>query len=707
MARTREFFEHLYKNVQKPITFKAIEEPKPADRQPKVMLIGHGDYAESLDSLISFNRKWGIFYVSGDTEGEGEKDKDVKRQYAFFIDIDDAPLPESFPIEPSCICTRSELKHHVYWFVGDPITDMEEWRALQKILIKFYGSDETIHNPSQLMRVPDSFNFKDSAPMRHNIVKLDPIYYTPTQLLSAHTSHENKLKWANERIKRMAPKEPLQDGDGRYKFMRACTLIYHDYDLPDSTVKSELRKISTKHLAAEYTEAQLDHVMTVKKSAKNEEGVSAKEKQLREQIKKDNFQKEVKDWYFVAQVDAMVNKKCPNETMLTRSAFNVKFAHITEHQNSIGWAAANDILNKVDGLVYEPGQGKEIQGDYATYINLWEPSPLQPVAQEPTWFIDHITWLLNNNENDANHFFDYLACMVQKPRVRINHSIVIIGQNKGTGKSTIYKVLQQVFGKTNCSAPENEHLEDKYTPWAKSSKLCFIHELAQSDKMKFTKKIKSMITEDEIYIREMYHQPYRINNYMQIIATSNYLKPLKLEKDDRRFWVVESRVRRRSKEYYDELYKNVEERSGEVLHWLQQRDISQFHPKAEPPVTRTKTELLEESISELERSIKEIYENQIAPLDGQFFSISDYTKLPLPLSLQNDKSVTAFRVSTILRELGAERIDRSIKVDGKVNKYLVIRNQEQLLEMEERGEDKEVNKLIREEYKRKETQGVF
>lgn len=159
-SKTIDFLAALYgaDHEDIPIFFRSFNE-----QTKKPVFSTWTTYKLAHDKLISLQQggKRGIFYCPNITDINRIKDTDIIASYSVFIDIDDAPLPTSFAISPSCIVDGGDGKHfHVYWFI-EKTRDLESWKDVQKALINYYGSDSAIKNPARLMRLPDSINFKD------------------------------------------------------------------------------------------------------------------------------------------------------------------------------------------------------------------------------------------------------------------------------------------------------------------------------------------------------------------------------------------------------------------------------------------------------------------------------------------------------------------------------------------------------------------
>ena len=108
----------------------------------------------------------------------------VRRVAAVFLDLDGAPLPASFPIQPTAIVESSAGKFHVYWAVdGVPL---EEFRVMQQTLAKLYGSDPAVCDLPRVMRLPGYWHGKKEPGELVRLTSLTPeAQYTRADLLEA------------------------------------------------------------------------------------------------------------------------------------------------------------------------------------------------------------------------------------------------------------------------------------------------------------------------------------------------------------------------------------------------------------------------------------------------------------------------------------------------------------------------------------------
>lgn len=90
----------------------------------------------------------------------GDKDADITRCPALFVEFDDKPKDfqlnfwKSYGLpEPTLVVDSGNKSLHTYWALTEPIHP-ETWSTLQRGLVEWVGSDPACVNPSRCMRVP-------------------------------------------------------------------------------------------------------------------------------------------------------------------------------------------------------------------------------------------------------------------------------------------------------------------------------------------------------------------------------------------------------------------------------------------------------------------------------------------------------------------------------------------------------------------------
>ena len=119
------------------------------------------------------------------------------------------------------------------------------------------------------------------------------------------------------------------------------------------------------------------------------------------------------------------------------------------------------------------------------------------------------------------------------------------------------------------------------------------------------------------------------SNLCSIYAFSNYDEPMHLEQDDARWFVISAmNVKQKSKEFYTDIYKWLDDEGGNeaVAKWFLARDISNFTPGRLPFDTDAKKALANDSLSDVYRRMESTLHNGL----GVFFEeYSVFTLLSL------------------------------------------------------------------------------
>lgn len=137
--------------------FKPREVPDAPNNQTKKLCVTRAqlDNPQQKQDLNAFNLTCGLYFV---VNAGGDKDKDIIRFNAWFVERDDISIKEQHialdraPIPPSIrIETRKSV--HAYWLVEGGC-DAQTWREIQCRLIIYFHGDGANKNISRVMRLP-------------------------------------------------------------------------------------------------------------------------------------------------------------------------------------------------------------------------------------------------------------------------------------------------------------------------------------------------------------------------------------------------------------------------------------------------------------------------------------------------------------------------------------------------------------------------
>ena len=190
------FFSALYGDEYS-LTIKMLSDKAGPDGKKTALPPDFGSFEHCWTAIEYGNsRDFGAFFTPNYSGGKTTSDKDIQYSQALFIDIDDGHFPEYFALAPSAILRRSDGGgFHIYWFITKT-SDMERWTGAQKVLIDFYKSDRSIHNPARLMRIPGTVNHKRAELAVYEIQELNDARYSLDDVVLAHTDRAEIAKIA-------------------------------------------------------------------------------------------------------------------------------------------------------------------------------------------------------------------------------------------------------------------------------------------------------------------------------------------------------------------------------------------------------------------------------------------------------------------------------------------------------------------------------
>jgi Family of unknown function (DUF5906) len=195
-------------------------------------------------------------------------------------------------------------------------------------------------------------------------------------------------------------------------------------------------------------------------------------------------------------------------------------------------------------------------------------------------------------EAEANHVVCWLAQRVQYPETKINHALVLGGE-EGIGKDTMLEPIKRVIGPWNFREVSPTQMMGRFNNFVKATILRIneARDLGEVDRFKFYDHLKvyaaappDVLRVDEKHLREHY-----IFNCVGIIISTNYRTDgIYLSEQDRRHFVAWSELRKTdfSDGYFDRLWDWFDKGGTEhVAAYLSELDLSDFNPKRPPPKT--------------------------------------------------------------------------------------------------------------------------
>jgi hypothetical protein len=292
----------------------------------------------------------------------------------------------------------------------------------------------------------------------------------------------------------------------------------------------------------------------------------------------------IEEWLYSVQPEFFFNRA--NFSRRYREAeFNALIAPFC-HQHLANVAALLRRCNSAQAgtVIYEPGRKSgriSFEGQQA--INVYQPSSIQPQAGDEKLWLEFIEYLVPDPK-DRKEMLRWCATLIARPDVRIKYSVLAISQTQGVGKTTLADILSKLVGRSNCSFPSAETVTDStFSSWIAFKRLAVIAEIYSGHSSKAYNKFKAKITDDDVDVNEKYVKEFTIRNWIHVFATSNSFRALKLDDQDRRWFVPGITEERKDREYFRAFRAWLDDEGGLsiIAYWAQQYVKEKGEPGAD------------------------------------------------------------------------------------------------------------------------------
>jgi hypothetical protein len=122
-------------------------------------------------------------------------------------------------------------------------------------------------------------------------------------------------------------------------------------------------------------------------------------------------------------------------------------------------------------IEFLPGEAEITHdADDCRVLNLWRPPEWKEDdnAGEPTLFLQHLAYLLDNEQAAIDHVLNFVAHLIQRPQERVGHALLITSEAKGIGKSTLGTIVRRLVGERNSRVVQTKDLKSSSDGWLAS-----------------------------------------------------------------------------------------------------------------------------------------------------------------------------------------------------------------------------------------------
>ena len=222
-----------------------------------------------------------------------------------------------------------------------------------------------------------------------------------------------------------------------------------------------------------------------------------------------------------------------------------------------------------------------------TAFHLEQYEPKRKVQFEVTTIHQYLLEVMGCNDPELyQYFIKQLANLVQSPQVRSGRLMVLRSLEQGTGKSTYCRLLKAILGRRNvCFYNNLSRITSRFNSSSAFRLIIFVDDISAASK-KETRNLFPLVTQDTTIVEKKGQAAFEIDEYSNIILTSNDKSPLYCNGEDRRQLILEvSSCRKRDRTFFEKLNSELHDLDvmKAVYEHLKQLDLGEFHPAHDPP----------------------------------------------------------------------------------------------------------------------------
>jgi hypothetical protein len=227
-------------------------------------------------------------------------------------------------------------------------------------------------------------------------------------------------------------------------------------------------------------------------------------------------------------------------------------------------------------------------------------------------FLDHLKEVIcDGNEVIFNYINSWFSMILRDPNCKLTTALVVLGE-QGTGKNVFTNVWSDLLGRYACrNISDIDHITGKFNASIENKKLVVCNELQSADNNKYmnSDKLKSIVTDNKIYINQKCEPIREVDNVANFIFVSNNLNPLRIESKDRRYVVLKTSNKvMQNSEYFGKLCATFSKEFYNNLYtfYSREHDISTFNHR-KIPETEARNDMIAANAPNYELFVQQMY----------------------------------------------------------------------------------------------------
>jgi hypothetical protein len=218
-------------------------------------------------------------------------------------------------------------------------------------------------------------------------------------------------------------------------------------------------------------------------------------------------------------------------------------------------------------LVFKPG-GRTAPNEY----NHWRGFGVEPRKgwQKQRRLLRHLLKVIcRRDKQKFKYLMRLLAWFVQNPDKHASVVLVLKSREQGTGKSTVGKVMLDIFGQHGFLVDDKDRLLGRFNDWLDTACFVLAEEILFAGDLKADDKMKSIVTGDVLQVEGKFRSCRQVPNRTKFIATTNHDHAVAAGARERRKVVYDvSNEHVGDREWFDKLYQDLEDGGTSQFFWL-------------------------------------------------------------------------------------------------------------------------------------------
>lgn len=266
---------------------------------------------------------------------------------------------------------------------------------------------------------------------------------------------------------------------------------------------------------------------------------------------------------------------------MDHTSFNLLTRNITTNSKTTAaniWLASPHRREYVK-VVFAPQQSVPPE-----HYNLWRGFAVQSTKGNCDPYLHFVLEVIcAHDKAKYEYLINWLAFLVQKPNKLPEVAIVLMG-GQGTGKNTFIKPLSEMLGPHAIETSTIDQIAGRFLGHFADKVLAHANESTWGGNKQYEGTLKALITEPSRAIERKGLDIQVMKNCIHLIVSSNEDWPVAAAMDDRRFaFYGVSDKQQQNSTYFESIHRWLDSGgSSFLLHYLKNRDISDWHPRDRP-----------------------------------------------------------------------------------------------------------------------------